>query len=485
VSLHRLVQKAVRERLTEEERAAHARRALECCCGTFPDPNDYRTWDRCRVVLTHALQVVEHSDALEGPATTRSWLLARVGTYLWRTYELAEARRCQERALRLKEKAYGPEHLEVAITLGNLGRVLRDLGELAEARRCQERALRIDERLFGTDHPYPAITLWRLGDVARLEGNLSEARGLLERALSVLERGYGADHVRVARVLSSLGLVARDEGHPADARVHLACALTIFRARLGDAHYETARTCKLLKSIGDLANASPPAVPQAPAIKLLFLSAVPLGRSALNIKGEIQAIRKKIAASRQEERFQFIEEADVRLDALPGLLTQHQPHIVHFIGHGTEEGNLLLLREDGEEVEASPALLAAYLRNLPLGGNLRVALFNCCHSHRVARAAMREIDCAIGMADELPDQAAPAFASDFYLMLASGTSVKVAYATARLRMSGEPVMKDFTTLKGAAVVKNLVRLRTRRGVKPAQVILVPDTTTAGGSESVP
>ena len=42
---------------------------------------------------------------------------------------------------------------------------------------------------------------------------------------------------------------------------------------------------------------------------------------------------------------------------------------------------------------------------------------------------MREIDCAIGMADELPDQAAPAFASDFYLMLASGTSVKEAYET--------------------------------------------------------
>ncbi len=710
VSLHRLVQRAVRERLSEQERATQSRGALRSCFRRFLDPNDYRTWDGCRAVLTHALQAVEHAEALGEAAVMRSWLLDRVGTYLRQTGELAEARRCLERALRneakahgavheivallgqivpafrdlrapaearrpefgiwnlgaraaagrgapgtaaearrclarsplgrslggmdghaatevsrwlerplcqdvkvpapkpenlalapydiaithdtlglvlrdlgelaearncveralhlkelaygpehpqvaitldnlglvlqdlgdsaaarscheralqLKEKAYGPEHAEVAITLGNLGLVLADLGELAEARRCQERALqlkekaygadhpevaitlgnlglvlqdlgemtaargslerglRIDEKLFGTDHPYPAITMACLGDIARLEGNFPESRAHLERALPAIERGYGADHVRVARVLSSLGLVARDEGHSAEARTKLERALSIVRARLGDEHHETARIRKLLQSVPDPANASPPAVPQAPAIKLLFLSAVPLGRSALNIKGEIQAIRKKIAASRQEERFQFIEEADVRLDALPGLLTQHQPHIVHFIGHGTEEGNLLLLREDGEEVEASPALLAAYLRNLPLGDNLRIALFNCCHSHRVARAAMREIDCAIGMADELPDQAAPAFASDFYLMLASGTSVKEAYETARLRMSGEPVMKDFTTLKGAAVVKNLVRLRTRRGVKPAQVILVPDTTTAGGSESVP
>jgi tetratricopeptide (TPR) repeat protein len=606
VSLHRLVQRAVRERLTGKERAAQARRALACCRRTFVDPKDYRTWDRCRVVLPHALQAVEHAQALGEAAETRSSLLHRVGTYLRRIGELgearrclerllrlkeqayapedsevaivltnlgpvlhqlgelaqarrcleralrlkekiygpehskisvtlnnlglvlkdlgeltearhcleralridekiygpdypkvavdldslgqvlrnlgelAEARRCLERALRLMEKAYGPNHLEVATTLGNLGLVLRDLRELTEARRCLERALRIDERIFGTDHPRAAITLERLGDVARLEGHLGEARGHLERALPLLERGYGADHVRVARVLSSLGLVARDEGHPAEARSHLERALDIFRTRLGDEHHETAKTRELLQSIPDPASGSRSTATQAPAIKLLFLSAVPFGRTFINIKGEVQAVRKKIAASRQEERFEFIEVADVRLDALPGRLTQHQPHIVHFTGHGTEEGNLLLLRDDGEEVEASPELLAAYLRNLQLGGNLRVALFNCCHSDRVARAAVRTLDCAIGTAEEMPDQAAPAFAGDFYLMLASGTSVKEAYETARLRMSAEPVMKDFTALKGFAVVKDLVRLHTRDGVDPAQVVFFADDAEPHG-----
>jgi tetratricopeptide (TPR) repeat protein len=683
VSLHRLVQKAVRERIPAEERAARARRAVGCCHSTFPNPDDYGKWGRCGVLLTHALQAVEHAEPLAEAAETRASLLARLGIYLWRRCELAEARRCLERALRLKEEAYGPEHPEVAaglgnlglvlqdlgelaearrcqqralcltegacgpdhplvavtlgnlgrvladlgelaearrcqeralrlkerahgpehpsvaITLGNLGRVLTDLGELAEARRCQERALRLKERAHGPEHPSVAITLGNLGlvltdlgelaearrcqeralsltegacgpdhpsvaialgnlglvlaeqgelaearrcqeralrlseqaygpehpsvafplvnlglvlaeqgelaearrcqeralriyakayeanhpyaaiargylgDLSRLEGRLREARHHLERALPLLERSYGTDHASVACVLSSLGLVAKDEGNPAEARAHLVRALAIFRVRFGDEHHETAKTRKLLQGVAEPANASPPAAIQAPVIKLLFLSAEPFGRGHINIKGEIQAVRKKIAASRQGERFEFIEEADVQLDALPGLLTQHQPHIVHFTGHGTEEGNLLLLGDDGEEVEASPELLTAYLRNLRLDGRLCVALFNCCHSDRVARAAVRTLDCAIGMTEEIPDQAAPAFAGDFYLMLASGTSVKDAYETARLRMSAEPMMKRFTALKGSAVVKDLVKLHTRDGVDPARVVLVP------------
>ena len=55
--------------------------------------------------------------------------------------ELAQARGCFERALRIDEAAFGPDHPNVARDVNNLGLVLKDLGELAQARGCYERRI--------------------------------------------------------------------------------------------------------------------------------------------------------------------------------------------------------------------------------------------------------------------------------------------------------------------------------------------------------
>ena len=71
----------------------------------------------------------------------------------------AKARDMLERALAIKERAYGRDHPEVAITLGNLGNAYGDLGDHAKKRDMLERALAIQERAYGRDHPKVAITL--------------------------------------------------------------------------------------------------------------------------------------------------------------------------------------------------------------------------------------------------------------------------------------------------------------------------------------
>jgi tetratricopeptide (TPR) repeat protein len=52
-----------------------------------------------------------------------------------------------ERASKIDEKVYGPDHPDVANDVNNLGLVLKDLGDLQEARECFERALKIDEKV--------------------------------------------------------------------------------------------------------------------------------------------------------------------------------------------------------------------------------------------------------------------------------------------------------------------------------------------------
>ena len=67
--------------------------------------------------------------------------------------EFEAAMALQTRVLAIEEAAYGSEHTEVAITLTNMGMVLRQQDKLDEAMAMYERALPMFEHL-GVDHPH-------------------------------------------------------------------------------------------------------------------------------------------------------------------------------------------------------------------------------------------------------------------------------------------------------------------------------------------
>jgi len=77
-----------------------------------------------------------------------------------------------DRALKIDEMVYGPEHPSVARDINNLGDVLWELGDLAGARANFERALKIDEAVYGPEHPNVAIRVSNLGSVLRDLGDM-------------------------------------------------------------------------------------------------------------------------------------------------------------------------------------------------------------------------------------------------------------------------------------------------------------------------
>ena len=66
----------------------------------------------------------------------------------------AKSRDVLERALAIKERAYGRDHPDVAITLGNLGMAYGELGDAAKKREYVTRTLKIFEGAYGPDHPH-------------------------------------------------------------------------------------------------------------------------------------------------------------------------------------------------------------------------------------------------------------------------------------------------------------------------------------------
>ena len=88
----------------------------------------------------------------------------------------------------------------MAITLGSIGNAHGQLGDAAESRDLLERALRIQEAHYEPDHFEVAITLGNLGNAHGQLGDVAKKRDLLERALRIQEAHYGPDHFEVAAV---------------------------------------------------------------------------------------------------------------------------------------------------------------------------------------------------------------------------------------------------------------------------------------------
>src|SRR5438105_6474453 len=85
-----------------------------------------------------------------------------------------------------------------------------------------------------------------------------------------------------------------------------------------------------------------------PKIKALFLAANPRSTKRLAIDEEVRAIEQKFRAAEHRDALVFQSAWAVRPDDLLQLLNQHQPHIVHFSGHGSGEG-LSLAGDNGQE----------------------------------------------------------------------------------------------------------------------------------------
>lgn len=260
ISIHRLVQTVVRDRLMEDATKIWAEAALQLANKAFPfDSDDVRTWPVCSKLLPHTLIVIEHAKALRLVTQVLGRLLNQVGLYLTERAELDEAKSMYEQAIIVYEKTYGADHPQVAVSLSSLGNVLRQRGDLSGARANIERALKIAEAVDGPEHPNVAIRLNNLGMVLKDQGDLEGALTYFERALKIDEAKYGTNHPKVAIRLNNIGMVLSDKGNLAGARSHLERALAIDEAEYGLEHPNTAIRLNnlgfVLQEQGDLAGA--------------------------------------------------------------------------------------------------------------------------------------------------------------------------------------------------------------------------------------
>lgn len=160
-------------------------------------------------------------------------------------------------------------------------------------------------------------------------------------------------------------------------------------------------------------------------MKILFLGANPTETTQLALTREVQAIKRHIRSSDRASQFQVEQEWAVKLSDLNAALLRHRPDIVHFSGHGSPNGELILETESGSATTAKPEALTNLFKILKR--NIRCIVLNACFSASQAEAIAQHIDCVVGMTAAIGDRGAIEFAWTFYEALGFSASVKEAF----------------------------------------------------------
>jgi class 3 adenylate cyclase len=194
-------------------------------------------------------------------------------------------------------------------------------------------------------------------------------------------------------------------------------------------------------------------------IKVLFLAANPSDTPQVALDEELRAIASKIRASTHRDALQLISHWALRPEDLQQVLLESRPDIVHFSGHGSK-GQVALKDDKGRTKPVSTAALADLFKALK--DNVKLAVLNSCFSRDQAAALVQHIDCAIGMKAPVGDNAAVQFAAAFYRAIGFGRSVQEAFDLGRNELLLQGIPQE-----------HVPELLARKGVDPAEVILVP------------
>ena len=260
LSIHRLVQAVTFDRLSEEEQKAWAEAAVGVVNKAFPtEAGDVRNWPLCARLGTHAVQAAKHAEKLQVGMESTSRLLNELGAYCQGRAELDQAKDYFERALAIDEKVHGPEHPNVAISAGNIGKILRARGDLEGALQSVKRALAIFEKVLGPEHPYAATATSDIGQILKDQGDLEAALEWTKRALAIDEKVYGPEHPNVATIANNIGTILTTQGDLEGALEWTKRALAIDEKVYGPEHPYVAivlgTTAQILQAQGDLAGA--------------------------------------------------------------------------------------------------------------------------------------------------------------------------------------------------------------------------------------
>lgn len=194
-------------------------------------------------------------------------------------------------------------------------------------------------------------------------------------------------------------------------------------------------------------------------ITVLFLAANPVDTPALRLDEEARMIYEKIRQSEYRDSVEFESRWATRASDILQAINETNPTIVHFSGHGTDSGELVLLNPDGTHKLVSKEAISMAMSTA--SDTIKLVVFNACFSEAQAENVVTYVDSAIGMETSIGDEAACVFAAQLYSSIGFGNSLTTSFNQAIAALMLEGISEEKTP-----------KLYLRDGVMAEKVILV-------------
>lgn len=236
VTVHRLVQSVVRDRMSEDDLARYRNAMVVALSERFPKAgyDDPYCWPECNILHPHSLYILEDVQLdYDNVWYARTILLNFVAGYSLGRGLYVDAETIYRRIIEIREKQLGSDHQDVAESINNLAVLLHSKREYEEAELLLRKTLVIRERYFGIDHLEVATTLNNLGMLLTDEGKYEEAESFLRQSLTITENKLGKDHHDLITVLNNLGILFYSLGKYDEAFMSYRRALDIIERRFG------------------------------------------------------------------------------------------------------------------------------------------------------------------------------------------------------------------------------------------------------------
>jgi serine/threonine protein kinase len=254
--------KAVKAEQKAREEAATAQQVSDFLVELFEvsDPSEARgNTITAREILDKGSERI--SEELTEQPKIQTRLMDTIGTVYINLGLYDQATSLLERALEIRRKTLGDEHLEVSDSLHSLGVLIYSKGDFPTAERLFREALSVRKKLLGDEHLDIASLLNDLAMAVMAQGKFEESEPMYRESLAIRRKNLGNEHADVAQSLNNLGMFLYRQKEYQEAEELFREALTMNRKLLGMEHPEISTNLNnlalVLRDSGKITEAEP------------------------------------------------------------------------------------------------------------------------------------------------------------------------------------------------------------------------------------
>ncbi|MEZ5044140.1 MAG: CHAT domain-containing protein [Saprospiraceae bacterium] len=164
-------------------------------------------------------------------------------------------------------------------------------------------------------------------------------------------------------------------------------------------------------------------------ITILFVTANPEQTARLRLDEEMRDIEEELRKAKFRDKFTIVKKNAARIGELQDGLLDYNPDIIHFSGHGTNQG-IILHGPENTNMTVNNESLAQLFRLF--SDKLACVFLSSCYSEIQGQIINQHIPNVIGMKDKVPQETAIAFAKAFYKSLGAGRNIDFSFEFAKI-----------------------------------------------------